>query len=141
MIFIFDKDHGWIPSHLQWISGGYLVISTGEGYGDAKCPHRGVWGRLRLHYYAKGVFMVMASIISHFLENREVQLARQEVMDSIRTSIEQSTMNVGTKIGTDTMRSITNLGAYLKQLPMRYWPIAQENHAMRAMHAAHPNAE
>ena len=94
--------------------------------------------------------MVMASIISHFLENREVQLARQEVMDSIRTSIEQSTMNVGTKIGTDAMQSITNLGtdlvadlvAYLKQLPMRYWqPIAQENHAMHAMHALHPNAE
>ena len=80
----------------------------------------------------------MASIISYFLENREVQLARQEVMDSIRTSIEQSTMNVGTKIGTDTMQSITNLSAYLKQLPMRYWqPIAQENHAMRAMHAMH----
>jgi len=93
-------------------------------------------------YYAKCIFMVMASIISHFLENREVQLARQEVMDSIRTSIEQSTMNVGTKIGTDTMQSITNLGAYLKQLPMRYWqPIAQENHAMHAMHALHPNAE
>jgi hypothetical protein len=96
-------------------------------------------------YYAKGVFMVVASIISHFLENREVQLARQEVMDSIRTSIEQSTMNVGTKIGTDTMQSITNLGtdlvAYLKQLPMRYWPIAQENHAPHAMRALHPNAE
>jgi hypothetical protein len=36
------------------------------------------------------------------------------------------------------MQSMMNLGAYLKQLPMRYWPIAQENHAMHAMHA---NAE
>ena len=116
------------------------------------CGETPAFGGQCPHYYAKGVFMVMASIISHFLENREVQLARQEVMDSIRTSIKQSTMNVGTKIGTDTMQSITNLGtdlgadlvAYLKQLPMRYWPIAQENHAlhaMRAMHAMHPNAE
>ena len=111
------------------------------------CGETPAFGGQCPHYYAKCVFMVMASIISHFLENREVQLARQEVMDSIRTSIEQSTMNVGTKIGTDTMRSITNLGAYLKQLPMRYWqPIAQENHAlhamraMRALHAMHANA-
>ena len=122
---------------------GYLVSSHENSVDTSHLQWRGVWGRLRLHYYAKCVFMVMASIISHFLENREVQLARQEVMDSIRTSIEQSTMNVGTKIGTDAMQSITNLGtdlvAYLKQLPMRYWqPIAQENHAMRAMHA---NAE
>jgi len=77
-------------------------------------------------YYAKCVFMVMASIISHFLQNREVQLARQEVMNSIRTSVEQSIANVGTTIGTDTMRSMTNVGAYLKQLLMRDRPIAHE---------------
>jgi H2-forming N5,N10-methylenetetrahydromethanopterin dehydrogenase-like enzyme len=93
-------------------------------------------------YYAKCAFMVMASIISYFLENREVRLARQEMIDSIRTSVEQSIANVGTTIGTDAMQSMTNLGtdlvAYLRQLPMRYGqPIAQENHAM---HAIHPNA-
>jgi len=90
-------------------------------------------------YYAKCAFMVMASIISHFLVNREVRLARQEVTDSIRTSVEQSIANVCATIGTDAMRSMTNLGAYLRQLPMRYGqPIAQENLAMLA---ANPNAE
>ena len=52
---------------------------------------------------------------------------------------------VGKRSVPTMMQSITNLSAYLKQLPMRYWqPIAQENHAMRAMHAMHamhPNAE
>jgi len=90
-------------------------------------------------YYAKCAFMVVASIISYCLENKEVRLARNEVTDSIRTSVEQSIANVCTTIGTDAMRSMTNLGAYLRQLPMRYGqPIAQENLAMLA---ANPNAE
>ncbi len=100
-----------------------------ERYGEYECQHGSrellfacaCWAIVIAleSYYAKCAFMVMASIISHFLVNREVRLARQEVTDSIRTSVEQSIANVGTTIGTDAMRSMTNLGAYLRQLPMR----------------------
>jgi len=101
---------------------------------------------ISLESYGKCVLVAIAIVLTPLLHpNREVHLARQEVMDSICTSIKQSTMNVGTKIGTDTMQSITNLGtdlgAYMRQLPMRYWPIAQENHAIHAMHAMRANAE